>query len=851
MNLAIAPSYRAAFDPRDVLDDFRLILRARFLDEAENGPWKTKTMFRVPGAGQEMAQIASVKYLQPGDWDRSYYRSTAASLKTKVMTVRQMAAQLFGDTTPGKDPSSGGRMMEHHHGTRILAPAGLIDLTQQVNHASDTSSTGTQLPVAFGLARASRFFREAGTHEAFRKLSRVGKEVVLVTVGDGSLAEGTCFEAIAQAVVQKVPLVICVMDNEFAISVRGDLQVPHGDISKTLKGFTSCQGGDGLRIMPRVEGWDYSGLCMTFEKAIAHARAGIGPVLVHVKVQQPLGHSSSGSHERYKDNGRLSYDKDSKWIDQMKLWMLDEGIATAEHIADIAAEEKEFVDSEIAAAWQEFRMPLTELGERALTILRSVESSVPGGLKDAIEGPTHRLREKVSREFDHERPSRSEITLIIEQVLTEATLWVDTHSAGLENAAKGFLQQLRELRDRIDRQAREDYSSTVYASGAESPCTAIRVDPEWPTDRNSRDKYDTQAHIISGGIATLMTENPRVIVTGEDVGKLGGVLQTTIGLQSGRLQIKGEAREALAIKRYVPDAGFGVNRIWDHGIAESTIVGGAVGMALRGLRPIVEIQFVDYLVWGLQQIVDEAASLRHRTDGGQACPMLIRTPGHREKGMWHSGSPLGMILSACPGVRVLVPRNGVQAIAMYRAVLAGGDPAISIEPLTLMATPQLVPENLDTVCLPLGQSEVLRPGSDVTIVTYGYCCEVALEAAKTLARYGVEAEVIDLQTLNPLDLNGVAEASIRRTGAAVFLDEDIPEGASAVIAKKLMFERGLFWSDEMPSFVTAPHHKPPYGTDGRFFCKPEPRDVIVAVLGMPVVIDSASKRRGRPVFPAL
>ncbi len=853
MNLAIASSSMRAFDRNDVLDDFRLILRARFLDEAEGGPWKTKSLFRVPGAGQELAQIASVKYLQPGDWDRSYYRSTAASLKTTVMNLRQMAAQLFGDTTPGNDPSSGGRMMEHHHGSRLLSLGRTIDLTQQVNHASDSSVTGTQLPVAFGLARASRYFRESAPQPGFQMLTRSGREVALVTVGDGSLAEGACFEAIAQAVIQSVPLVICVMDNQYAISSTGDLQMPHGDVSKALKGFASTQpGSNGLRIMPSVNGWDYPGLCQTFEKAIAHARSGAGPVLVHVKVQQPLGHSSSGSHERYKGDDRLIYDKDSKWIDEMTRWIVEEEIATTVELNAIATEEKTFVDSQIAAAWEDFRAPILKLATQALAILDSFSSEIPTELRETIETQASRLREKVEKRFDYERPSRSEVTLIVETLLEDAAIWLNPQKGGEGDVASlSMLNQLRHFRDEINRHAREDYSSGVYASDPESPCSALRVDPVWPADRSNRENCDTQAHIISAGIATLMEEDARIVVNGEDVGALGGVLQTTLGLKNGRLSIKGESKEGLAIKRYIPNDGFGRTRVWDHGIAESTIVGGAVGMALRGLRPIVEIQFVDYLVWGLQQIVDEVGTLRYRTDSGQACPLLIRTPGHREKGMWHSGSPMGMILSACPGLRLLVPRNGVQAVAMYRAVLASGDPALSVEPLALMARPQLIPDNLDKVCLPLGQSEILRHGTDVTIVTYGYCCEVALNAAERLARRGIEAEVVDLQTLNPIDLNGIAEDSIRRTGAVVFLDEDIPEGATAIIAQKLMFERGLYWDSEMPAFVTAPHHKPPYGTDGRFFCKPEPRDVIAAVLGMPVVVHNATKRRGGQISTIL
>ena len=552
-----------------------------------------------------------------------------------------------------------------------------------------------------------------------------------------------------------------------------------------------------------------------------------------------------------KDESRLEWDEDPTWLAEMAHWIEYQQFATGSDLASIATEERELVAAEIKAAWRDYRNPIVRLGVRALRCLNPILRGAPPELKASIERPVEDLRAKVGIRFTHDRPSRSEVIDAIERVLHEAALWLTCQPSEKTQSLLGPLNFVQRLREEIDERAHVDYSTAVYAEGMQSPCNAVRVDPVLSTSTDAGQAEDTQAHIISAGIATLMTADLRIVVYGEDVGHIGGVLGSTLGLQKGRSGIKDIRKDAPAIARYMPEYGFGEERVWDHGIAENAIVGTAVGMSLRGLLPIAEIQFLDYLVWALQQIVDEVASLRHRTDGGQACPMLIRTPGHREMGMWHSGSPLGMVLSSCPGLRVLVPRNGVQAVAMYRAVLASGDPALSVEPLARMRLKETVPENLDEICLPLGQSEILRHGTDVTIVTYGFCCEVAIEAAANLALRGIEVEVVDLQTLNPLDLNRVAEESIKRTGAALFLDEDIPEGATAIIAKALMFDRGLFWDDEKPEFVTAPHHKPPYGTDGKFFTKPQARDVIAAVLRMKVVVHNASKRRGKAIATLL
>jgi pyruvate/2-oxoglutarate/acetoin dehydrogenase E1 component len=473
----------------------------------------------------------------------------------------------------------------------------------------------------------------------------------------------------------------------------------------------------------------------------------------------------------------------------------------------------------------------------ALAAVEEVASCAPDDLQKTLAGHLAELRDKASKPFEYSGLTRNDVLTEIEGVLYSARADRPTARAGSQ-AFKAGCERIRDLRKDIVERAHNDYSTNVYAEGKHSPCGGERIEAAYLPDP----KKDTQAHVISAGIATLMSRDPRVVVYGEDTARLGGVQTCTVGLQGGHASVPETIwQSAFALHRYLPKHGFGQARIWDHAVAENTIVGGGVGLSLRGLRPIAEIQYHDYVVWALQQMVDEVASLRHRTDGGQACPMLIRTHGHQLMGMWHSGSPIGMVLSSCAGLRVLTPRNGVQAIGMYRAVLQGGDPAFSVEPLMTMYEREDVPENLDMIRFPLGESQVLRPGKDISIVTYGYCCQVAKKAAEQLAAKGIDAEVVDLQTLNPLDLNRVAEDSIKKTQMALFLDEDIPEGATAVIAKTLLWERGCWDHINGMTFVTAPHHKPPYGLDGKMFTKPQPRDVVAAAFRMFDEIDGRNR----------
>ncbi len=799
----------------EVLQDYRIAVRSRYVDEEEARlQAQGKATFCILSAGQEMAQIASVKPLQPGDWFRGYYRAGTEVLASGVASVREMIAQVLGDSELGHDPASGGRMMGRHPGSRLLTPSGLLkDLTAQVNRASDVSSTGSQMPVALGLARASKVFREVPELASYTGLSRGGREVALVSIGDASMAEGSALEAVFQAAVQEVPLVVSVLDNGYGISVPGERQIPHGSISQAIRGLEPK-----LKVIGPVEGWNYPEIMKAYQEAFAWTRGEGKPSLVHSLVTQPMGHSSSGDHRRYKSEERLQWENDKDCVAVTRKWMLDNEVATEEELLAIEGEEQSHVKSESGIAWDQYQAPIVALAQRAV---------------DLLEGNVLADVEKVSlsRKIEEKTPiTRSEIVTVLRAVLNGMLSFGQAHAG------------LLKLHDEIMAEGHERYSSNVYATEPQSPLNKKLIPPTYDYCLEETSNEDTGAHIIAAGIATLMAHDPRIVCNGEDVARIGGVTTCTLGLLSGEAQILPEIlRKSPALQQYIPKDGFGETRVWDHAIAESSIVGGAVGMALRGLRPIVEIQYQDYVPFALQQMVDELASLRHRTDGGQAAPVLIRTHGGQLVGMWHSGFPLGMVLSSCPGLRVLVPRNATQAVGMYRAVMESQDPAFSVEPLQGLYAKERVPNNLVDICTPLGHSEILKPGNAFTIITYGTCCNTALEAAKELESMGISVEVVDLQTLNPIDTNGVALQSIEKTGKVLFLDEDIPNGASAFALNTLINQRNGILNIELVGTLTAPDHKPPYGKDGKFFGKPQPGDVVKKICDMLEKIDGKKR----------
>jgi pyruvate/2-oxoglutarate/acetoin dehydrogenase E1 component/TPP-dependent pyruvate/acetoin dehydrogenase alpha subunit len=823
------------FSKDEILQDLRMLIVSRELDEVEKSWQKAgRAKFCILGAGQELAQIAAAHPLKKGDWLRSYYRSITESLFAKILSPRQVLAQVVGDSSPGHDLASGGRMMGRHFGSRLLNEEGeLIDLTRQINHASDISPTASQLGPSLGLAVGSNVL--AGCPEITEQFPGLGsgEEVVHVSIGDASMAEGIAFESINQAVVQNVPMVISVYDNGYGISVPGDKQIAHASVSRAFKGFApQFEEGNGLKIIGPVDGWDYPALRDAYDAAYAWTRRTKNPALVHVIVTQLEGHSSSGDHRRYKSKERLAWETDNDCMICFRSWIIESELASEDEVEAVSSQARAFVRREARVVWRKYYQPLADLAQKAHELFHRAQSidGMLSGLERHHQHPSSNnlFVQALGLQTDSNLKTRKYLyhgrilTFLRELLLVLKTHCPDHH----------LTQEVRTLCLSIEELGKQRYSSRSYAPPSHSPNNAPVTRP-----RYNKKERDTGAHIIAAGFATMMKRDPRIVVYGEDVGNLGGVTTCTLGLQRGFAQIeKSILRKSPALKRYLPEKGFGDRRVWDTAIAEGTIVGAAAGLALRGLRPIAEIQYHDYVSYGAQQLEDELACLRHRTNGGQEAPAIIRCHGHRLLGMWHAGSPMAMMLRM-PGLRVITPRNAIQAVAMYRAALLyGRDPVFSVEPLIDLYSKLQVPANLDEICLPFGQSETLREGSDISIITYGHCCHIAMQAAKTLsAVHGIEADIIDLQTLNPVDLNGIAAESIRKTGKVLFFDEDYANGAMGMISKTLLFDRlddngrPMSWHIEAVKVLCAPDHKPAYGVDGGFFSKPQIHNVVDTV----------------------
>lgn len=808
-----------AWSADGVLRDYEIALWARFSDDKEE-KWKVegRIKFDILGAGQEIAQVCAVRELRPGDWMRGYYRGMAEALHTGTVSVRESFAQVLGSTEDGADPASGGRMMGRHFGSRLLDDDGEpVDFTAGVNRGSDVSSLASQMGPSLGMAKASRVIAEnPSISERFPKLSNAGQEVVHVSIGDSSMAEGIALESLFQAVVQQVPMVVTVYDNGYGISVPSTSQTPHGNVSRALAGLAAGPDEIGARVIGPIHDWDYVECRRAYTEAYEHARSTGQTVLVHAMVTQPRGHSSSGDHRRYKSEERLRFEADKDGIAAMTAWILESGLATEEEIEQIRARAAEHVETEAELAWVDYYGPIAELAREAVGLVEQLiatATDVPASIQTTIE--------TLNAGAVIERPQK----FLTRSLILESTRRVLTALNPEAGRADGSRAKLIGFRARVHGDGAERFQSKAFAEGDKSPSNAPLVLPITSDDS----PRDTGAHIMAAGMATLMQQDPRVVTFGEDTGSLGGVTTCSLGLQSGKAQVEPNIwKRSPALQQYVPDEGFGTSRVWDSAIAEASIVGMAAGMALRGLRPVAEIQYLDYANYGLSQMIEELGCLRHRTDGGQESPAIVWCQGHRLLGMWHSGSPMGLFM-AVAGLRVVVPRNVIQAIGMYRAMITHGrDPAFVVVPLLDLYDKLQVPENLDEICVPLGHSEVLRDGGDVTIITYGHCCLIAQAAAEEVQRdYGVDVEVVDLQTLNPLDLNGVARKSIEKTGRVLFLDEDYPNGAMAMISKTLLQDRTddagnqLLYHIECVRTLSSLEHKPCYADDGGYFSKPQ------------------------------
>jgi 2-oxoisovalerate dehydrogenase E1 component len=766
----------------EVLHDYRVAYESRqasILGRKEVFSGKAK--FGIFGDGKEIAQLALAKVFRKGDWRSGYYRDQTIMLALGEVSLQQYFAQLYAHADLAHEPHTGGRLMNVHYATRSLNPDGSWKpITQQYNSAADVSCTGAQMPRLVGLAWASKLYRNNPELASMTDFSISGNEIAFGTIGNGSTAEGQFFEAINAAGVLQIPMIVSIWDDEYAISVPNEYQTTKGDIYKVLEGFKRNQNELGFELF-QVDGYDYAGLVKTYRKAEKICREQHVPVLVHVhKLTQPLGHSSSGSHERYKSKERLEWEQKFDCIRTIREWILLFGIATEEEIVKIEQECVGRVKEARDKAWKAFREFLKEDLETASQLLDkcaqvSVRSSEILDVKKEFEAIVNPIRSDALS-----AARRAYFFMFQDQV-----------------AAK---QELKAYIDSVTDACDERYSSHLYS---ESEWAALKIPEVKPV-------YSENSAIVDGKevlrtcFDKMLERDPRVVAFGEDVGDIGDVNQAFAGLQDK----------------------YGVLRVTDTGIRECTIMGQGIGIALRGLRPIAEIQYLDYMLYALQILSDDLACLHYRTKGGQKAPLIVRTRGHRLEGVWHSGSPMSMMMGCLRGIYLLVPRNFVQASGMYNTMLKSDDPAIIVEPLNGYRLKEKMPDNIAEVCVPLGVPEILRQGTDITIVTYGSMCRIVMEAAERLSNISISAEVVDVQTLMPFDLPHLILESVKKTNRVIFADEDVPGGASAYMMEQVLDKQNAFqWLDSAPRCISAKAHRPAYSSDGDYFSKPNSDDL--------------------------
>ncbi len=795
MSVKTAPTTENTLDfetfKQTVLEDFRLACISRetsLLGRKEVLTGKAK--FGIFGDGKELAQIALAKQFQNGDFRSGYYRDQTLMMAIGQLNVRQYFAGLYAHTDVEVEPQSAGRQMGGHFSTRNLdANGNWINLMEQKNSSSDISPTAGQMPRLLGLAQASKVYRNHPTLkdlEAFKKFTNNGNEVAFGTIGDASTSEGPFWETINAAGVLQVPMVMSVWDDGFGISVPRHFQTTKGSISEALSGMQRTEESSGYEIFV-TKGWDYAHLCETYEKAVAIAREKHIPVLVHVKeVNQPQGHSTSGSHERYKSAERLQWENDFDCINQFKNWILNfsadgETLADEETLNTIAAEAKKHVNEEKRAAWTAFSAVMKADLASVIDVLTKVaaESKHAATIQQEIEG-LQKAMEPIRKDIF--TAARKVARMIrAEQIPAKAML-----SAWIQNeTAKNY----------------DRYSSYLHS---ESDNSALKVQAVAPAYDGSGKQEDGRI-ILRENFRSIFEKHPEALIFGEDAGKIGGVNQSLEGLQDQ----------------------FGELRVSDVGIRECTIIGQGIGMAMRGLRPIAEIQYLDYLLYGIQIMSDDLATVQYRTKGGQKAPLIVSTRGHRLEGIWHSGSPMGMIINSIRGIHVCVPRNMTKAAGFYNTLMQADEPALVIEPLNGYRTKELMPSNIGEFTTPLGIPEITQEGSDITIVSYGSTFNLCTPAVAILKEMGVSVELIDAQTLLPFDIHHSIVESLKKTNRLMIVDEDVSSGATAFMLDKILVEQnGYRFLDSAPVTLSAKDHRPAYGTDGDYFSKPSIDDIV-------------------------
>jgi pyruvate/2-oxoglutarate/acetoin dehydrogenase E1 component/TPP-dependent pyruvate/acetoin dehydrogenase alpha subunit len=767
---------------KTVLEDYRTALASREVSLLGRREVLTgKAKFGIFGDGKEIAQVALAKFFQKGDFRSGYYRDQTLMFALGLSNVVDYFAQLYADVE--NDPYSGGRNMNSHFSTPFVNDKGdWLPLADSYNVSADVAPTSGQMVRGLGLAFASKFFRNANLEPAFEGLTNQGNEVCFCTIGDASTSEGHFWETINAAGVLQVPLAVIVYDDGYGISVPIELQTTKGSISEALAGFEKKPGTNGIKIFT-VNGWDYAALCETFEEGISYTRTTHTPVVFHVKeCTQPQGHSTSGSHERYKTAERLEWERNWDCNKQMRAWLILNELATAESLDLLESEVKLDVRDQKQASWDQYILPIKSKIQAAADLVFS-------GLQQ--DAPLYRMMQEL---VSNKEPLKRELFRLLNLVLEQ----MPQHPN-----AKAISQLLVDYH----KEQAPFYSKYLYNEG---PKSALNV-PVVPAVMEANPKQINGYEVLNQYFDHLFASNPNVVAFGEDLGNIGDVNQGFAGLQSK----------------------YGVNRIFDTGIREQTIMGQAHGLAMRGLRPIAEIQYLDYLMFGIQTLSDDVSTLHYRTVGRQSSPVIIRTRGHRLEGIFHSGSPMGMIINSLRGMYVCVPRNMVQAVGMYNTLLKANDPAILIECLNGYRLKETVPSNINEFTVPLGMPEIIRAGEDITIVSYGSTLRIVEDAALRLAALGIDCEVIDVQTLLPFDINHQIVASLKKTNRILFVDEDVPGGATAYMYQQVIEVQGGYkWLDASARTLSAKAHRPAYASDGDYFSKPNTEEIIQVVKEM-------------------
>ncbi len=768
---AIVADYRLAYSSR----------RASVIGRAE--VLRGNATFGIFGDGKEIANIAMAKAFRPGDWRAGYYRDQTFMWATRMSNVRAFFAQLYGTANLEADPASGGRQMGNHFATRFLDDRGAFERTVDMpNSSADVSNVAGWMPRLIGLAYASKLYRNNpllnGVQDGF---SVHGNEVAFGTIGDASTSEGLFWESVNAAGVLQIPMALSVWDDGYGISVPISAETTKASISDVLRGFMP-DDRPGIDIYV-TRGWDYSGLVETYAKAVEKVRREHKPALIHVtEMTQPQGHSTSGSHERYKSKERLRFENEYDCVARMRDWIIESEIASESQLEGWEAADKEAVEAARDLAWEAFQSPIRVERDRAVGILRRVDMPEVAEITNALD-EAH----KITRSFIMASASRALFQL-----------------RGLDSPAR---TELARFVDEYRRENEERYNSHLYSASTESPLNV----PVVPAVYSDKSPTVDGRQVLVRNFDANFARDPRIFVIGEDVGRLGDVNLVFEGLQ----------------------AKHGDLRLTDTGIREATILGQAIGSAMRGLRPICDIQYLDYFLYALEVASDDLATLHWRSVGGQKAPVIIRTKGHRLVGIWHSGSPMSVVVNALRGIYVAVPRNMTQAAGFYNTLFQGDNPGLVIEVLNGYRLKERVPDNVGLFTIPLGVPEVLREGTDCTLVTYGACCAIALDAAQALDELGVSLEVIDVQTLNPFDVDHMLVRSIEKTHALICVDEDVPGGASAFMLQQALEAQNGWWHlDAEPRTLSASPNRPAYGPDGDYFTKPNRESIVATVYGI-------------------